>query len=192
MLLFHYHRLLCKNLLSGRVLWVFTCRFYNMVKLLSFLVSSHVTLIQYILIPVFNVYSSRVFLHTFKIVWTHTLYHVAMHIILLSILLHTLLIYLPIYAASHSFTINMTAVPVYQATRCHVPQRSNLQNQSRGNSEFLTLPAGLLAAVICIVVNWTQWHEGMYESGLVILHIRNLESKWSFSDQLHVPAHLSQ
>jgi len=53
-----------------------------------------------------------------------------MHIVLLSILLHTLLIYLPIYAASHSFTQNMTAVPIYQATRCYAAQASNLQNQS--------------------------------------------------------------
>jgi len=82
-----------------------------------------------------------------------------MHLVLLSILLHTLLIYLPIYAASHSFSRIMTAVLIYQATSCHVPQASNLQNQSRGTSKFHTMPAGLLAAVIMSA--WLSEHHGM-------------------------------
>jgi len=64
-----------------------------------------------------------------------------MHIVILLILLHTLLIYLPIYVASHSFTRNMTAVPL---PGYKVPQANNLQNHSRGNGEFPTEPAGLL------------------------------------------------
>jgi len=71
MLLFHYHGLLCNNLLSGRALRVLTCRFYNTVSLLSFLVSSDSGTYSYQCSmstrPVFSYTSSRLSEHTLYI-----------------------------------------------------------------------------------------------------------------------------
>jgi hypothetical protein len=65
---FPLYRLLCNNLLSGRVLWIFTCRFYNMVNLLSFLVSSDSGTYSYhcskSTLPVFSCTRSRLSEHT--------------------------------------------------------------------------------------------------------------------------------
>jgi hypothetical protein len=147
MLLFHYQVFLCNNLLSWRFLWVFTCRFYNMVNLFSLLVSSDSGTYSYkcsiSTLPVFSCTRSRLS--------EHTLYITSLCILFFcQFFLQTLIIYLPIYAASHSFARNTSAVLIYQATRCKFPQMSNLQNQSSGNREFHTVPVGLLASVICV------------------------------------------
>jgi len=107
---------------------------------------------------VFNVYSSRVFLHAFKI--EHTLYITSLCILFFCQFFYTLR--LSIYQSKRHYTLLPEIWQSYKATSCHVPQASNLQNQSRGNREIRTVPAGSLASESVRVVNWPTWHEVIY------------------------------
>jgi hypothetical protein len=194
MLLFHYHWLLCNNLLSGRVLWVFTCRFYLTIWLTYFcflflltLVHTH-TSVQCLLFPCFpariqdclstHSISPRYAFSSFVNSSTHFAY--------LSTNLCGITLFYPIYDGR-------SYLPGYKVPRSTSEQFPKSEPwEPRISYSACRVISSCDTQVRVRVVNWTPWNDVTYESGLVVLHIRNLECKWSFSDQLHVPAHLSQ